>query len=110
VANNKTDDIRAVMMETAKVQLAALNGGIEFWRGWVEGASQFAQAANNELMALSTGSAKADEVLSRITDSSRKYLDAITKLPGKAVARFTADLGRSGSTKSTRRRAARVKA
>ncbi len=95
----RTEDIRAVMMDTAKVQLAALNAGIEFWSGWVESASKFALAANKELMELTSGDANADETLSRLTDSTRKYLDAVTELPSRAATRFAADV------KETRRNA-----
>jgi hypothetical protein len=108
MANSKNDDIRVVMMETAKVQLAALNAGIEFWSGWVESASKMSQAANRELMTLSAGSANVDEVLSRMADTNRKYLEALTELPDKAAARFKEDLKMAGG-KSARRRAARAK-
>jgi hypothetical protein len=106
---SKDDDIRAVMIETAKVQVAAMNAGIEFWSGWVECAGKFAQAANKELLALSTGDGNADEVVSRITDSSRKYLTSITELPDRAVARFREDLKTDARTNGPRRRAAAAK-
>jgi hypothetical protein len=98
------------MMETAKVQLAALNAGIEFWSRWVESASKFAQTTNSELAKLTTGDAKADETLSRITDSGRVYLEAMTQLPNKAVARFNADLETFSQKKSEATRSARAKA
>ena len=106
---SRTDDIRAVMMETAKVQVATLNAGIEFWSGWVESATKFTQSAASELTALSTGDADADHTLSRIADSSRKYLDAITELPGKAAARFSQDLKTSRRAGAKPRRAAKAK-
>ncbi len=106
---SRTEDIRAVMMETAKVQVAALNAGIEFWSSWVESATKFAQAATTELAALSTGDADADHTLSRIADSSRTYLDAITELPGKAAARFTQELKTSPRAGVKPPRAAKAK-
>lgn len=110
MATDKPGDIRALLIETVRVQLAALNAGIAFWTGWVESASEFAQTAKKELMALSDNRAQAYEVLSRITDSSRKYLDTMTELPERAIVRFRQDLGRAGgSTKGPRRRAAKAK-
>ncbi len=105
---NMTEDVRAVMMETAKMQLATLNAGIEFWSGWVEGAGKFAQAVNRQLITLSKGNANADELVSRITDSSRKYLSTMSELPDKAVARFKEEL-KSERGKGPARRAARAK-
>lgn len=103
------DDVRAVMMETAKVQLAALNAGIEFWRQWVESASKFAQTTNVALATLSNGDVKVDETLSRIVDSGRVYLGAMTELPNKAVTRFNSDLETFAQKKQERTRSARAK-
>jgi hypothetical protein len=80
------------MLETAKMQVAALNAGIEFWRGWVESASTFAQSANVALANLGESNVNVDETLSRIADSGRVYLEAMTELPNKAVAQFNSDL------------------
>lgn len=106
---SKADDVRAVMIETAKVQVAVLNAGIEFWSGWVECAGKFAQAANKELIALSERDSNADEVVSRITDSSRKYLTSMTELPDRAVARFKEDMKKADRPNGPRRRAAGAK-
>jgi hypothetical protein len=106
---NTADDVRVVMIETAKVQVAALNAGIEFWSGWVECAGKFAQAASKELIALGEGHGNADEVVSRITDSIRKYLTSITELPDRAVARFKEDLKTVDQPNGPRRRAAGIK-
>lgn len=103
------DDIRTVMMETARVQIAALNAGIEFWSRWVESASKFAQTANVELATLSNGDINTDETLSRIADSGRIYLEALTQLPNKAVARFNADVESFTKKKSKPTRSARAK-
>jgi hypothetical protein len=110
MAKSTTEDVRAVMVETAKMQLATLNAGIEFWSGWVEGAGRFAQAINQELSSLGKDGAKANEVVSRITDSSRNYLATMSELPDRAVARFKADLKATRTASKPARRAARAKA
>jgi hypothetical protein len=97
------------MIETAKVQLATLNAGIEFWTRWVESAGKFAQTANVELAKLSKGDVKADETLSRIADSGRVYLEAMTELPNRAVARFNSDLGGFTEKRAKPTRSARAK-
>jgi hypothetical protein len=105
---NTSQEIRAVMVETAKMQLATLNAGIEFWSGWVQTAGKFAQDVNTQLNALGETTTNTDELLSRITDSSRRYLATMSELPDKAVARFKEDL-KSGRGKGPARRVARAK-
>ncbi len=97
------------MLETARMQLATLNAGIEFWSGWVESAGKLAQTVNKELATLGKDGAKADEIVSRITDSSRKYLAAMSDLPEKAAARFKKDL-KPATGSGPARRMARAKA
>ena len=97
------------MMETAKMQLAALNAGIEFWSRWVESASKFAQSANVALATLTESDVKVDETLSRIADSGRAYLHAMTEIPNQAVARFNADLETFTKKKPEPTRSARAK-
>src|SRR4029453_1624803 len=63
-----TDDIRQVMIETARVQFASLNAGIVFWSGWLQSASRFAQTLNTELSNLGKEGTDKDAMLSKITD------------------------------------------
>jgi hypothetical protein len=104
-----TKDVRAVMVEAAKMQLATLNAGIEFWSGWVESAGKFAQAVNQQLSTIGEGDTNADELVCRITDSSRQYLSTVSELPDRAITRFKQEL-KSAPAKGPARRAARAKA
>ncbi len=105
----RAEDIRQLMVETAKVQVASLDAGIAFWAGWVERTSAFAKAANKELLALSESKADANQAINRLVDSSREYLRRVTELPALAASEFTSGLGKSASAKNSRRRSARVK-
>ncbi len=105
-----TEDVRQVMIETARVQFATLNAGIVFWSGWLESASQFAQTLDTELTNLGKGGLDIDATLSRITDSSREYLRKMTELPEAATARFKKDVAAAGPHRTSRTRAARAKA
>ena len=103
-----SQDVRAVLVETARMQLATLNAGIEFWSGWVQTAGKFAQDLNKQLSTLDKANINADEIVSRITDSSRQYLSTLSELPDKAAARFKEDL-KAVRGKRPVRRAARAK-
>ena len=105
----RAEDIRQLMVETAKVQVASLDAGIAFWTGWVERTSAFAKAANKELVALSENKTDANQAINRLVDSSREYLRHVSELPELAASAFKSELGKSGSPKNSRRRSARAK-
>lgn len=104
----RSDDIRAVMLESARVQVATLNAGIAFWSGWVDAAGKYVQATTRELATVGEPDVNVDAVVGRLTDSSREYLRRITELPNLAVTQFNADVG-SAATSGKRTRATRAK-
>ena len=110
MAKDQSEAIRKIMLETARVQLAGLNAGIEFWSGWIQQTAKFAQEASKSLLAASEKKESADQMLARLVDSNREYLREVTELPNKAVARFNAEVVKSGRAGAKRRRAARAKA
>jgi len=110
MAKNQSEAIREIMLETARVQLAGLSAGIEFWSGWVQRTAKFAQEANKSLLAASEKKESADQMLARLIDSNREYLRQVTELPNQAVARFNAEVSKSVPSRARRKRAARAKA
>jgi len=108
-ANKSLEDVRQVMIETARIQFATLNAGIVFWSTWVESASKHAQKINDELMNLGKAGTDIDTVLSTITNSSREYLRDLTELPNTVVARFNKDVAAATKPKGNRSRVARAK-
>ncbi len=109
MARNQSEATREIMLETARVQLAGLTAGIEFWSGWVQRAAKFAQEASKSLLAASEKKESADQMVARLVDSNREYLRQVTELPDLAVARFNAEIGKSAPSRARRRRAARAK-
>ena len=101
-------DVRQILLESARIQFGALNAAVAFWSGWVERTSKLAQAANEQMLLLGKEGSDANKIVGRITDLSREYLRSLTELPNQAVARFNADAAKPGPAKA-RRRAARAK-
>ncbi len=110
MARDQSEAIREIMLETARVQLAGLTAGIEFWSAWVQRTAKFAQEANKSLLAASEKKESADQMVARLIDSNREYLRQVTELPDLAVARFNSEVGKSSPSRARRRRAARAKA
>ena len=99
-------DLREVLLESARIQFAALNAGVAFWSAWVESTSKLAQAANEQLLSLSKEGVGANKAVGKMTDLSREYLRSLAELPNQAVKRFNADLAQGNGE---RKRAARAK-
>jgi hypothetical protein len=105
----KDNEVRVVLVEAARVQVAALNAAISFWDGWLEAAREFANAANQEMKRLEKTDLDTDAAVGRMTDASRAYLRRMTQLPEAAAKRFNADLENAPGPKGERTRPARAK-
>src|SRR3990172_5519068 len=90
-----SDDVRTILVESARVQVAALDAAIEFWDGWIGAAREFAQVDNKELERVEQEDVGADAVVGRMTDASRAFLRRITDLPDAAVVKFNAGTERT---------------
>src|SRR2546421_7073384 len=88
----ETSELKDVFIETVRVQLAAMEAGITFWSAWVESASKFAVAADQEFLKIIQSGGEADEAIGHLTDLSREFLRNVTELPNKAVAEFNAKI------------------
>lgn len=100
---NNSDKVQDVLMELARVQVAALNAGIEFWKSWINHASEFSTSVNDQLFKASQSKGNTDDIIGNITDSSRKFIREVSTLPGLYSKQFENELSkRSGSAKKTK--------
>ena len=106
--STQADQLRGVLVEAARTQLAAVSAGIAFWAGWVESADKYTRALNDELASLDENGDSGDMV-GRLTDLTREYLRSMTQLPSAAVKEFNSQLETIGKPKAKRARAARAK-
>ena len=115
------DQIRAVMIEAARTEVAAVTAGISFWSGWVDAAEKYTAAISAELAKLEADPTGTADLTGRLADLSRTYLRELTDLPSATVKRFNKELEQVGATKvkaqaqapakpAPRKRAARAKA
>jgi hypothetical protein len=87
---NPTQDLLSLARDVARMELAAVNAGISYWSGWADSSATFARATNKELIAVTKGGVKVSEVVSRLADSSREFLNRQVALPVEAIAEFKA--------------------
>ena len=105
----ETSELKDVFIETVRVQLATMEAGITFWSGWVESASKFVIAADQELLRIVQSGDEANEAIGHLTDLSREFLRKVTELPNQAVAEFNTKIEKETKPKPKSTRAAKVK-
>jgi hypothetical protein len=107
-ASRQGDQLRDVLVEAARTELAAVSAVVKFWGAWVESVDKYARALDDELAKVETTGESRDTV-GRISDLTREYLRDVTQLPSAAVKEFNSRLETIGKPKPKRTRAARVK-
>jgi hypothetical protein len=107
-SSKQSDQLRGVLVEAARTQLAAVSAGITFWSGWVESADKYTRALNDELTKLEA-SGDSTDIVGRLSDLTREYLRNMTHLPSTAVKEFNTQLATIGKAKPKRTRAAKAK-
>jgi hypothetical protein len=88
----QSEEVRDIMIELARTQLAAVTAALKFWGRWVESADKYAQKLGAELTRVSEGSGNSQEFAGRLTDFSREYLREMISLPNVAVDHFVGEI------------------
>ncbi len=70
-SNEKTKEIRDLMIEAARLQLAGLTSVVKFWAGWAQAADKYTQAMSDEVARISEGSVESNDIVGRLSDLSR---------------------------------------
>ena len=108
-SSQTSDDLRDVVVDLARTQLAAMTAMVGFWRGWVESADTFTQALSEQLNKISEGGQDSKAVLGEFGDSTRQFLRSVTDLPLVAAQRFSSEIEKTKKTAGGRNRVARTK-
>jgi hypothetical protein len=103
------EEIRNIMVEVARTQLAAVTAGLKFWGGWVESANKYAEKISAELEKMSDGGAVSEKFIGQFTDFSREHLREIIALPNLVAEHFAAEVEKISKPAAKRTRKARAK-
>jgi hypothetical protein len=106
---SNSPEIQKLLIETARVQLAAVGAAVKFWASWAESADNYTQALSGELAKISEKEIEPSEIISRTADLTREYVRNLIELPSVAVHRFNSEIEKMGPSKGPRKRAARAK-
>jgi hypothetical protein len=105
----QSEEIQNIVVEVARIQLAALRAALKFWGGWVESADKYAEKIGAELEKVSQGGVVSKNVVGQLTDFSREYLREITTLPNLALENLTSEVDKISKPATKRTRKARAK-
>jgi hypothetical protein len=107
-SSDQSDQVRDILVEAARTQLAAVTAATRFWAGWAEVADKYARGISDELAKLDDEKDQGD-LVGRLADLTRQYLREMTELPSESVKQFNSQLETIGKPKAKRTRAARAK-
>jgi hypothetical protein len=105
----QSEELRKIIVEVARTQLAAVTAALKFWGGWIESADRYAQKIGAELEKVSEGGAISQNFPGQIADFSREYLREIITLPNLAVEHFASEVEKISKPAARRTRKARAK-
>ena len=87
---NPTQGLLSLARDVARMELAAVNAGINYWSGWADSTAKFARSTNDELITITKSGVNVSEMVSRLANSSREFLNRQIGLPVEAAAEFKA--------------------
>jgi hypothetical protein len=86
------EEVRTVVIELARTELAAVTAALKFWGGWIESATKYAQRLNSELTQVGAGGADSQQLVGRVTDFGREYVREVIALPAVAMEHFASEV------------------
>lgn len=91
-SEKSVEELRTIVVELARTELAAVTAALKFWGAWVDSATKYAQRLDTELRHVSGGSEDSQAFVGRLTDFSREYLREVVSLPTIAMEHFATEV------------------
>ena len=86
--------IEEILTDTAEVQIATFNAGIEFWSQWVKQTTQLSKNLESKLESFKGNTDKPVEILLEINEANREYLREMANLPKDVAQKFITEVDR----------------
>ncbi len=103
--SSKSSGIEDILTDTAEVQLATFNAGIEFWSQWVKQTTQLSKTLEKKLDTFKKKPDKPADVLLEISETNREYLREMSSLPKDVARKFITEIDRlQKNRRSTRKK------
>lgn len=107
--SSKMPGIEDILTDTAEVQLATFNAGIEFWSKWVKQTSALSKNIEKNLNAFKNNPNKSTDILLEINEANREYMRDLNSLPRDVANKFVTEMDRLQKKKKPGRTKSKVK-
>jgi hypothetical protein len=113
-ASTTNDELRSIVVELARTELAAVGSALKFWGDWVASADKYTQQLRAELDKADQGGETSKQFVGKLADLTREYLREVIALPAAAVEHFNNEVEKNASAApaaapAKRKRRARAK-
>ncbi len=92
--SSNTAGIEDILADSAEIQLATFNAGIEFWSKWVKQTTQLSKNMELNLNNFKNNPDKSADVLLEMNEANREYIRELNSLPKDAASKFIAEVDR----------------
>jgi hypothetical protein len=96
-ATTTNDELRSIVVELARTELAAVGSALKFWGDWVASADKYTQQLRAELDNADQGGATSKQFVGKLADITREYLREVVALPAAAVEHFNNEVEKNAS-------------
>src|SRR5262245_17375613 len=93
-SSRKTVDLQELITEAARVELKALNAGIECWQVFINQVAKFSNIAGDTLEAVQDDKASLSDAARRLTAFGKENTDELRDLSGRLSKRYFDELDR----------------
>lgn len=111
-ASTTNEELRGIVMELARTELAAVGSALKFWGDWVASADKYTQQLRAELDKADQGNGSSQQFVGKLADLTRQYLREVVALPAAAVEHFNNEVEKAAAAPAPaakRKRRARAK-
>ena len=108
-ATTTNEEIRSIVIELARTELAAVGSALKFWGDWVASADKYTQQLRAELDRADQGGGTSQQFVGKLTDLTREYLREVVALPAAAVEHFNGELEKATAPRASAAPAAKRK-
>ncbi|MDR3752217.1 MAG: hypothetical protein P4K93_01240 [Terracidiphilus sp.] len=96
-ASTTNDELRSIVVELARTELAAVGSALKFWGDWVSSADKYTQQLRAELDKADQGGETSKQFVGKLADLTREYLREVVALPAAAVEHFNNEVEKNAS-------------
>ena len=113
-ASTTNEELRSIVVELARTELAAVGSALKFWGDWVASANKYTQQLRAEVDKAGDGAETSKQFVGKLADLTREYLREVVALPAAAVEHFNSEVEKTASAPAAtpaakRKRRARAK-